>query len=124
MSARITVIKRSLNMDIVRRHLPQDVGAVEVCRDFREGQVFEIPGDAPAMPEGFCDVAWQAIERNVARTCRGEKLMRGNAFPCCADGLRPVTFFVEPIVDSKPASERPQDARGEEASCPERAISA
>jgi uncharacterized repeat protein (TIGR04076 family) len=98
-SARITVIKRSMNMDIVSRYLPEDVGTATLCRDFTEGQAFEIPGDIPARPEGFCEVAWQAIERNVARACKGEKLMRGNAFPCCTDGLRPVTFHIEPVKD-------------------------
>lgn len=99
MGARITVIKRALHMDVISRHLPEDVGIAALCRDFKEGQMLEIRGDIPVMPEGFCEVAWQAIERSVARACRGEHLMRGSAFPCCTDGLRPVTFHVEAIED-------------------------
>ncbi len=100
MNARITVIKRTLHLDVIRRHLPEDVDTAELCRDFHEGQAFEVRGEELTPPEGFCEVAWAAIEKNVARACRGERLMRGNAFPCCTDGLRPVTFHVEPIEDS------------------------
>jgi uncharacterized repeat protein (TIGR04076 family) len=100
MSARITVIKRSMNMDVIRRYLPESVATAELCRDFTEGQTFEIKGPVPTMPEAFCEVAWQTMERNVARACKGEHLMRSDAFPCCTDGLRPVTFHIEPIEDS------------------------
>jgi len=98
--ARITVIKRSMNMDVISQYLPESVATAELCRDFEEGQTFEINGPVPTMPEGFCEVAWQTMERNVARACKGERLMWSNAFPCCTDGLRPVTFRIEPIADS------------------------
>ena len=99
MSARITIIKRTLHRDVISQYLPEAAAAAEACPEFREGQVFEIPGAVPVMPEGFCDYAWGTIERFVARACKGEKLLWANAFPCCADGLRPVTFHIEPSED-------------------------
>jgi uncharacterized repeat protein (TIGR04076 family) len=100
-NARITVIKRSLNRDIFERHLPAAISRAKACPEFEEGQTFLVRGgDHLVRPEGFCDYAWMTLERLVARACAGEELMMGTAFPCCADGLRPVTFHIEPSGDS------------------------
>lgn len=100
MNARVTVIKKCLHMDVIKTHLPESVPIATACMEFQEGQTFEIRGAAPTPPDGFCTLAWKAVERSVERACRGEKLMWANAFPCCPDGLRPVTFRVESVADS------------------------
>jgi uncharacterized repeat protein (TIGR04076 family) len=99
-NARITVIKRSLNRDIFESHLPDTLARAVACPDFEEGQTFLVRGDHPVRPEGFCDYAWMTLERLVTRACADEALMMGTAFPCCADGLRPVTFHIESIADA------------------------
>jgi len=101
MGARITVVKTSLHKDLIARHFPEAALSATPCPEFREGQVFEVQGQHIACPEGFCDYAWSTIERMVERACKGEQLMWANAFPCCADGLRPVTFHIEPIEDER-----------------------
>jgi len=100
-NARITVVKRTLHMDVIQEYLPKLAAIATPCTDLREGQVFEVQGEHIACPEGFCDYAWSTIERMVGRACKGEQLMWANAFPCCADGLRPVTFHIEPIEDER-----------------------
>lgn len=99
MSVRITVIKRSLNRDVVEDHLPERASKIGPCGVFRDGQVFEIKGRLPEKPEGFCDWAWVDIHQIVAMAFVGVEPPAGLAFPCCTDGLRPVTFHVEPVKD-------------------------
>jgi uncharacterized repeat protein (TIGR04076 family) len=98
MNARITVVKRPLNTDLVEKLLPDCVGEARPCTKFREGMTFEVTGPFPEKPEGFCDWAWVAIYPNLALACAGAKLSAGVAFPCCTDGLRPVTFQIEQLA--------------------------
>jgi len=97
MDARITIVKRSLNDDLIETYFPEREGKLMACPAFKDGQVFEIKGIFPTKPEGFCDWAWSDIQRNVAMACMGAKLPSGCAFTCCTDGLRPVTFRIEAI---------------------------
>ncbi len=99
MGARITVVETSCHTDLIARYFPEAAASAMPCPEFREGQVFEINASHVACPEGFCDYAWSTIERVVGRACKGERLMRGNAYPYCTDGPRPVTFHIEPIGD-------------------------
>ena len=97
MDARITVMKRTLHEDLIREHFPESVERMTACPVFEDGQVFDIKGIFPSKPEGFCDLAWADIQRNVAMACMGAKMPSGCAFTCCSDGLRPVTFRIEAI---------------------------
>jgi uncharacterized repeat protein (TIGR04076 family) len=81
MNARITVVKKPLNMDLICAHFPEAARAATACPDFQVGQSFEVPGSNIACSEGFCDVAWMTLERIVTRACNGEKLLGANAFP-------------------------------------------
>ena len=97
MDARITVVKRSLNEDLIQTYFPEHVGKLTACPVFEDGQVFEIKGIFPSKPEGFCDWAWADIQRNVAMACMGADMPSGCQFTCCSDGLRPVTFRIEAV---------------------------
>lgn len=100
MNARITVVRKTLHIDIIRQHFPEAAETATACPDLTEGQVFEVRGGHIACPEGFCDDAWTTMEGLATRACNGEKLLWASAFPCCADGLRPVTFHIESIDDA------------------------
>ena len=97
MDARITVVKRSLNEDLIQTYFPEHVGKLPSCPVFKDGQVFETKGIFPSKPEGFCDWAWADIQRNVAMACMGADMPSGCQFTCCSDGLRPVTFRIEAV---------------------------
>ncbi len=100
MNACITLIKRALHIASIQKHLPKLAPIATACADLRDDQAFEVQGHHVACPEGFCSHAWNTVERAIAQVCRGEELVGPNAFPCCADGLRPVTFHVELFEDS------------------------
>ena len=99
MNARVTVIKKAFNKDVIDKYVPEHGASAMVCPVFEEGQTFDVKGPFPSRPDGFCDWAWVDIHRNVAMACMGATLPPGCAFPCCSDGLRPVTFRVEPIEE-------------------------
>ena len=94
---KITVLKTHLFRD-----LADTMGKSESfvpCPVFREGQIF-YTGEpfGTAMPEGFCHVAWQALELPVNVIAGGGKFLgiEEKTVVACSDGLRPVLFLVEP----------------------------
>ncbi len=97
--ARITVIKKAFHKDVVDEYLPQLSAEANPCPVFEEGQSFEVISPFGAKPEGFCDWAWTDIRKVVALTMMGADPTPGTEFPCCSDGLRPVTFRIQRIED-------------------------
>ena len=101
---RITVLKTTFHQDLVdefiqNRELKQHFGT---CFVFDEGDVF-ISEDWPSKPEGFCERAWPNIQHEVSMVMYGAAAPwiedPGYAITCCNDGLRPVIFKVERILD-------------------------
>jgi uncharacterized repeat protein (TIGR04076 family) len=98
---KITVLKRALHTDLAKVHSNREVNKCEV---FTDGQEF-ITG--LNIPEGFCQWAWDDICKVVLSVYTGGKfdqgvfkdwMKQGNSMvSCCTDGLRPVTFKIEPI---------------------------
>jgi len=97
MNALITVVKRGMNSDLIESYFPERAGKLTPCSRYQDGQVFEVNGPFPEKPEGFCDWAWVDIHQIVAMACISGQPPAGLAFPCCTDGLRPVTFRVEAV---------------------------
>ncbi len=95
--AKITVLKRMVNPDIVAEYLGEEMGP---CGLFEDGQEFIQDGWRP--PEGFCPWAWSDIHKEIMLVRRGgsqgEKL-EGMAIACCTDGFKPVVFKIERIED-------------------------
>lgn len=98
---KITVLKTHLFQDLADKMGKRP--SFTSCPVFREGQVF-YTGDpfGTAMPEGFCHVAWQALELPVNVISGGGKFLgfEERTVVACSDGLRPVIFLVEPISNS------------------------
>lgn len=102
---RITVVKRALHDDLVKRYINRDryPDGFGVCSLWEEGQQFDIE-DWPAKPDGFpCDWAWADIQRDVAMVMFGGNppwmVRDGMALTCCSDGFRPVSFLVERLEE-------------------------
>jgi uncharacterized repeat protein (TIGR04076 family) len=95
---RVTVVKRTINQDLIDEHLNGKLDPIGACTAFEDGQEFEIDG-FPQKPEGFCDWAWATIHKDVVAVLFGGDYpwieQPGTAITCCTDGLRPVIFKVE-----------------------------
>ena len=94
---KITVLKRTVNKDILAEHADSIWDACEV---FTVGQ--EFIADGVDMPNGFCGWAWSDIEKIVLTLSRGGNFVgvpAGTFVTCCTDGYRPVFFKVERIKD-------------------------
>ena len=97
-NVRITVLRKTLNEDFVEKHWKDN--SIAICSEFEEGQQFLIEG-WPAKPEGFCDWAWNDINRMVMIASFGGRM--GGSLPqdawvaSCTDGWRPVYFLIEPL---------------------------
>ncbi len=94
---KITVLKRTLNRDLVAEYLDtdEDFGA---CNRFSDGQEFVLEHPFK-MPEGFCPWAWADIRGDILTIAAGGDLPwikpRGTAIAGCSDWFRPVIFKVE-----------------------------
>lgn len=93
------MIKRAFHKDVIIQYLPEIADRAEMCQVFEEGQVFIVDGPFPSKPEGFCDWAWTDIHKTVALMMMGANLTPGSEFSCCSDGLRPVTFRIERLME-------------------------
>lgn len=98
---KITVLKRTLNQDIVDQYAADDLKqkGYGPCDRFRDGQEFIL--DKPdVVPEGFCGWAFADIQRDLVAIMYGGNLpwiKGGKAIACCTDGFRPVVFRIERV---------------------------
>ena len=98
---KITVLRREFYKDLADEYIPVEIGP---CHMMKEGDVFITGGDFGAsMPEGFCDMAWQAIGVQARTLAWGGKVFGfdDNHIACCNDGCRPVIFKLEAIDDDE-----------------------
>ena len=97
---KITVVKRTINQDLIDEYLSDDRENFGLCQAYDDGQEFIIES-FPLKPDGFCDWAWADIHRDVVAVMFGGSYswinQPGTAITCCTDGLRPVIFKVERI---------------------------
>ncbi len=98
---KITVLKKTLNEDLVKEYA---VEGFTSCPLQEEGQVFYTSYEKP---EGLCDEAWKGIFQYVFALAHGaeNELIYGGvwvrkpgvAICTCNDGLRPVIFKLETV---------------------------
>jgi uncharacterized repeat protein (TIGR04076 family) len=97
---KITVVKRSINQELIDEYLRKTGEDVGRCTAFEDGQEFTVER-FPSKPEGFCDWAWASIHRDVAVVMFGGEYpwmeRPGIGITCCTDGFRPVIFKVERV---------------------------
>ena len=97
---KITVLRRTINQDLIDEYLSDTRESFGRCQAFEDGQEFVIEG-FPLKPENFCDWAWADIHKDIVAVMFGGSYawikQPGTAITCCTDGLRPVIFKVERI---------------------------
>ena len=97
---KVTVIRRSLDKELISEYLDPKYGDTGPCDLFSDGQEFIIDKLWEA-PEGFCQSAWADIRHEIMRVATGGDMpgMRqpGVEIASCHDWFRPVIFQIERI---------------------------
>lgn len=95
---RITVVKMAQYDDLMEKY----ENPIEHTCDLKMGDTFiSVDGKKP---EGFCDSAWESMEKFVEELAKGggnffDGWMKNekSAMISCNDGFRPVSFYIEVI---------------------------
>ena len=97
---RITVMRQTIYKDLMEQY----ENPIKHACTLRVGQVFVANGWQK--PEGFCDSAWDSLSAFVMTLAYGgEDIYSGwmknkrTAMVSCNDGFRPVSFYLEVIVE-------------------------
>ena len=95
---RITVLKRTVNQDLIDEYLDDELRDIGPCECFRDGQEIIID-DHSTVPENFCASAWADIRKDILTIAIGGNMpgirQPGTLITGCTDWLRPVIFKVE-----------------------------
>ncbi len=99
---KITVIKRTVNRDIVEEYIKDKYQEVKPCERFKDGQEFLIAKENRYQPpKDFCQWAWADIRHDILTLAYGAKILHmknENAnIVACTDWFRPVYFKIERI---------------------------
>lgn len=102
--AKVTVVKRVANLDVVREHMGEGYQERDItpCPHFEDGQEFVLESWG-VVPEGFCAWAWADIHKYILFVMGGGDYdspwvkPSNAAIACCTDGYRPVVFKIERI---------------------------
>lgn len=96
--ARITVLKRYLNQDLIDGYLGESHRGMKECNVFREGDEYLVT-DLFNPPEGFCHWAWADIRKDVWLVASGGSMpiikYPNTMISGCTDWFRPVVFRIE-----------------------------
>jgi len=95
---KITVLKRTINQDLIDEYLDDPYKDFGLCECFSDGQEFIIESPS-VVPEDFCAWAWADIRRDILTVVVGGDMpgmrLRGTVITGCTDWFRPVIFKVE-----------------------------
>jgi uncharacterized repeat protein (TIGR04076 family) len=99
---KITVIKRTVNPDIISEYLKEEYQEVKSCGRFQDGQEFIVTKENRYKPpEGFCQWAWADIRHDLLTLIYGGTIPHmeneHSNIVGCTDWYRPVYFKVERI---------------------------
>ena len=98
---KITILKRTLNNDLIEKYLIDKYKNIEPCERFQEGQEFIINPTSATVPKNFCDWAWADIRKDIMIIASGGNLKwfksPNMTIVGCTDWFRPVYFKIERI---------------------------
>ena len=98
---KITVLKRTINKDLIEEYIEDKYKEMELCEIFKDGQEFIIDPNLAKVPDGFCDWAWADIRKDIVIIASGGDIIgmknKGTVITSCSDWFRPVIFKVERI---------------------------
>ena len=96
---KITVLKRSLNNDLIEEYIEDIYKDMKPCEIFKDGQELIIDPNLAKVPDGFCDWAWADIRKDIITVASGGNILgmknKGTVVTGCSDWFRPVYFKVE-----------------------------
>jgi len=99
-NCRITILKRTINQDLIDEYLDDEYKGMSLCDCFRDGQEIVIE-DYSVVPDGFCASAWADIRKDILTVAMGANMpgirQPGTVITGCTDWFRPVIFKVERI---------------------------
>lgn len=92
-TCKITVLKKSLQKDLIDQHSGQPV---DYCRQFEVGQEFY--ATTTQLPENFCAWAFDDIAKDLALVAYDPT---GNTtkVTCCTSGFHNVYFYIEAVKE-------------------------
>ena len=99
---KITVIKRTVNQDIIEEYVKDKYQEIKVCGLYKDGQEFLVTKESRyKSPEGFCDWAWADIRHDLLTLAYGGKITHmkneNENIVGCTDWYRPVYFKIERV---------------------------
>ncbi|MCP3899055.1 MAG: TIGR04076 family protein [Desulfobacteraceae bacterium] len=98
---KITVIKRSLNQDIIDGYMKEEMRNSNMCEVLKEGDEFFVYSEFHA-PENFCQWAWADIRNDIIAVINGVQhpwfKEKGITISGCTDWFKPVLFKIEKII--------------------------
>lgn len=97
---RISVVKRSVNPDIIDRYMKKGMKNKEPCSKVNLGDEFLVFSEFH-MPENFCHWAWADIRHDVMAVINGARFPwfeeGGMTISGCTDWFKPVLFKIEKL---------------------------
>ena len=99
---KITVLKRTLNQDLIDEYMEEAYQGTGKCERFSEGEEFLIdPIDVPEEFYNRCPWAWADIRKEIITVAMGADVpgvkQPGVILAGCSDWCRPVIFKVERV---------------------------
>ena len=98
---KLTVLKKSLNKDLIEEFISDEYTGMKPCEIFEEGQEIIIDPNLAQVPDGFCHWAWADIRKDIMLVASGGDVLgmkyKGTVITGCSDWFRPVIFKVERI---------------------------
>jgi len=98
---KITVLKRTLNKDLIDEYMIDKYKEMTACERFEDGQEFLFDTASFEVPENFCKWAWADIRKDIMTVASGGNIPwfkdPGMTIVGCSDWFRPVYFKIERI---------------------------
>ncbi len=110
---KITVIKRTVNQDLINDYLKNSIKDSCLCSTFQEGDEFFVTSEFN-MPKNFCHWAWADIRREILAVINGASYAwyrePGTVIAGCTDWFRPVYFKIESLPTSAASRDKKYEA--------------
>ena len=98
---KITILKRTLNQDLIDEYIEDRLKDIKECDVFKDGQEIIFDPNLGKVPEGFCDWAYCDIRHDIMTIASGGNVSgmkdKGTIITGCSDWFRPVIFKIERI---------------------------
>ncbi len=96
---KITVLKRTINKDLIEEYAEDSFKNINRCECFKDGQEIIYDPNSASVPDNFCHWAWADIRKDINMIALGgnEPGMKkeGITITGCTDWFRPVIFKIE-----------------------------